>query len=152
MKLYCACVQQKFEFAKSAHRPCNMLRKEFKTELINDIAKTKHFSMIIESQRSAQQKIIGISHQLLLTKQENVVARFLNLLLVPKGKAEHLFVVLRNEIEKHKLSLTELIGFSADTTNVMFGCNNSIVSRLKDANLSCIVLRCLYHSITLKVH
>ena len=80
------------------------------------------------------------------------MARFLNLLIVPKGKAEHLFVVLRNEIEKHKLSLTELIGFSADTTNVMFGCNNSIVSRLKDANLSCIVLRCLYHSITLKVH
>ena len=118
MKLYCACVQQKFEFANEA----------------------------------LNKKIIGISHQLLLTKQENVVARFLNLLLVPKGKAEPLFVVLRNEIEKHKLSLTELIGFSADTTNVMFGCNNSIVSRLKDANLSCIVLRCLYHSITLKVH
>ena len=29
------------------------------------------------------------------------------------------------------------------TTNVIFGCNNSIVSRIKDANPSCIVVKCV---------
>ena len=83
------------------------------------------------------------------TKQENVVTRLLNLVPVSQGKAEDLFAVLGNEIEKHKLSLTDLIGFSADTTNVMFGCNNFIISRIKDANPSCITVKCVCHSTVL---
>ena len=43
------------------------------------------------------------------------------------------------------------MGFSADTTNVMFGCNNFIVSRIKDANSSCIVVKCVCHSTALSV-
>ena len=77
------------------------------------------------------------------TKQENVVTRLFNLVPVSKGKTEDTFAVLKNEIEKHKLSLTDLIGFSADTENVMPGSKNSILSRIKDANLSCIVVKCV---------
>ena len=58
---------------------------------------------------------------------------------------------MRNEIEKHKLSLTDLIGFSANTANVMYGCNKSAVSRIKDANPSCIVITSVCHSTALSV-
>ena len=73
------------------------------------------------------------------------------LVLVPllKGKAEDLFVVLRNQIEKHKLSLTDLIGFSADTTNAMFGCNNLLHLELKIQ--TCIAAKCVCHSTVLSV-
>ena len=44
-----------------------------------------------------------------------------------------------------------MFGSSADTTNVMFGCNNSI-SRVKDAIPSCIVLKCVCHSTAFSFH
>ena len=79
------------------------------------------------------------------------MTRLLNLVPVSKGKAEDLLAVLRSETEKHKLPLTDMFGFSADTTNVMFGCNNSI-SRIKDAIPSCIVLKCVCHSTAFSFH
>ena len=82
-------------------------------------------------------------------KQHNIVTRLLVLVPVLKGKAEDLFVVLRNQIEKHKLSLTDLIGFSADTTNAMFGCNNLLHLELKIQ--TCIVAKCVCHSTVLSV-
>ena len=82
-------------------------------------------------------------------KQHNIVTRLLVLVPVLKGKAEDLFVVLRNQIEKHKLSLTDLIGFSADTTNAMFGCNNLLHLELKIQ--TCVVAKCVCHSTVLSV-
>ena len=137
---------------KSACLAYNILGQELKTELINDIAKAKHFSVIIdESTDRSTTKSLAVVIKYYSTKQENVVTRLLNLVPVLKGRAEDLFAVLRNEIEKHKLSLTDLIGFSADTTNVMFGCSNSIVSRIKDVSPSCIVVKCVCHSTALSV-
>ena len=47
------------------------------------------------------------------------------------GSAEQLFQAISRVFEKDSISFDMLIGFAADTTNVMFGKNNSVVSRLK---------------------
>ena len=116
---------------KSACLAYNILGEEFKTKLINDIAKTKQFSVITdESTDRSTTKSLAVVTKYYSFKQENVVNKLLNLVPELQGKAEDLFEALKNEIKKYKLSLTDLIGV-ADTTNVMFGCNNSIVSKLK---------------------
>ena len=54
-----------------------------------------------------------------------------DLLEVSQGDAETLFQVFLNVLERDEIPSNNIIGFAADTTNVMFGEHNSVVSRLK---------------------
>ena len=82
---------------KSACLAYNILGKEFKTKLINNIAKTKHFSVIIdESSDRSTTKSLSIVLKYYFTKQQNVLTRLLNMVPVSKRKTEDLFAVLRN--------------------------------------------------------
>ena len=102
-----------------------------------------------ESSDRSTTKLLAVVIKYYSNKQHNIVTRLLVLVPVLKGKAEDLFVVLRNQIEKHKLSPTDLIGFSADTTNAVFGCNNLLHLELKIQ--TCIVAKCVCHSTVLSV-
>ena len=72
---------------KSACLAYNILGEEFKTEPINDIAKTKHFSVIIdESTDFSTTKSLSVVIKYYSAKQEDVLTRPLNLVPVSKRK------------------------------------------------------------------
>lgn len=55
-----------------------------------------------------------------------VVTNFLDIVEVTSLTAKGLYECLRNVIETKNIPFTNLIGFSSDNTNVMFGENNSL--------------------------
>jgi len=62
-----------------------------------------------------------------------------------------LFNTVKQQLTDHKLNMSDMIGFSADTTNVMFGEHNSIVEKLRRESPDCIFVKCVCHSIALAV-
>ncbi|KAJ8932217.1 hypothetical protein NQ314_014837 [Rhamnusium bicolor] len=54
-------------------------------------------------------------------------------------------------LKNFNLNIEDVLGFAADTTNVIFGQNNSIVSRIKEANPNCVFVKCVCHSVALAV-
>ena len=66
----------------------DILGEGFKTELIYDIGKTKHFSVIIdESTDHLTRKSLAVVIKCYFTKQENVFAKILHLVPVSKMKS-----------------------------------------------------------------
>ena len=59
---------------------------------------------------------------------------------------ESLFQALVGLFEGDGISLNNIIGFAADTTNVMFGEHNSVASRLKEKIPDIFLTRCICHS------
>ena len=69
-----------------------------------------------------------------------------DLLEIAHGGAESLFQALVGLFERDGISLNNIIGFAADTTNVMFGEHNSVASRLKEKIPNIFLMRCICHS------
>ena len=74
-----------------------------------------------------------------------VQSHLYDLLDVPQADAEKLYQTLVNTIQTDNISLKKVIGFAADTCNVMFGEHNSVVSRLKDKLSNIFVVRYICH-------
>ena len=82
---------------------------------------------------------------------QKVDTRLLNLIPVMGETAADLFETLRSDLNQHGLEMTDIIGFSANTTNVILGQNNSVVSRIVKANSYCLTIKCNCHSCALAV-
>lgn len=142
---------------KSAAMTYNVLAQEFKTELRKDIQSTsrdghKHVSLIIdETTDRGTVKCMAIVIKFFSDKLMKVDTRLLNLIPVIGETAADLFETLKSDLNKHGLEMTDVIGFAADTTNVIFGQNNSIVSWIIEANPHCLTMKCACHSCALAV-
>ena len=68
------------------------------------------------------------------------------LVKVTGGSAEQLFQAITVLLKLIQSLFENLIGFAADTTNVMFGEHNSVVSRLEQKVPDLFVLCCICHS------
>ena len=66
-------------------------------------------------------------------------------------KAADLFELMKTDLAKHDVQITQLVGFAADTTNVVFGENNSVARRIKEENPNCLAIKCACHSCALAV-
>jgi hypothetical protein len=84
-------------------------------------------------------------------KALRVDTRLLNLVPVQGETAADLFELMKTDLAKHDVQITQLVGFAADTTNVIFGENNSIASRIKEENPNCLAIKCACHSCALAV-
>ena len=62
-----------------------------------------------------------------------------------------LYETMKTDHARHSIEIRHLVGFAADTTNVIFGNNNSIISRITDANPHCLTIKCACHSCALAV-
>lgn len=94
---------------------------------------------------------MAIVIKLFCEKQMRVETRLLNLIPVLGETAAELFETLKSDLAKHDLEMTNIIGFAADTTNVIFGQNNSVTSRIMEANPHCLAIKCACHSFALAV-
>jgi len=80
-----------------------------------------------------------------------VHTKLLNLVEVKDTTALGLFNTVKQQLNDHKLNMLDIIGFSADTTNVMFGEHNSIVEKLRRESPDYIFVKYVCHSIALAV-
>jgi len=80
---------------------------------------------------------------------KTVLCNLYDLIELAHGDAETLFGAICNAFEKKSISLSNIIGFAADTTSVMFGQHNSVVSRLQEAIPHIYVMKCICHSVHL---
>ncbi|VEN52571.1 unnamed protein product [Callosobruchus maculatus] len=80
-----------------------------------------------------------------------VSTRFFDIVESEGGTANDLFKTVLNIFEQRKIPITNLVGFSSDTTNVMFGRYNSVFSLLKEVLPSVVYVKCSCHMAHLAV-
>ncbi|XP_031328947.1 uncharacterized protein LOC116170670 [Photinus pyralis] len=78
-----------------------------------------------------------------------IVTKFFDMIEISSGKAEDLYRSLKEVIVSKNIPLTNLVGFSSDTTNVMVGHNNSVFSFLKAELKNIVCVKCSCHMIHL---
>lgn len=119
------------------------LGKQFKKQLSAELQKPGCFFSIIMDETTDKSTSKQCAFTIIFFK-ESVETRFFDMVEVPNGDAETLFNTLKDVIAKKDIPFSNLVGYSSDTTNVMFGENNSVVSRLKIEfpNICCIKCSC----------
>lgn len=141
---------------KTAAMTYNVLAREFKTQLrtrlLGEDGKATPVSLIIdETTDKGTAKCMAIVIKLFNEASKRVDTRLLNLVPVQEETAAALFELLKTDLAKHDVQVTQLIGFAADTTNVIFGEHNSVASRIKEENPNCLAIKCACHSCALAV-
>ena len=91
---------------------------------------------------------MAIVIQLFDQKAKRVDTRLSNLVPAQEETAADLFELMKTELAKHDVQIVHLVGFAADTTNVIFG-KNSVASRIKEENPNCLAIKCTCHSCAL---
>ena len=124
----------------------NALAPHFHNKLVDSLKK-QSFSLNI-----AETTDVSTNKQLaLVTRQYNKQSRTVTCMLyelveLVEGNAEAIFQAICNVLAKDGIPLLNIIGFAADTTNVMFGQHNSVVSRFKENIPNIFILHCICHS------
>ena len=81
--------------------------------------------------------------------QKRLNCELLDLVKCTNGTAEAISNSLLGLISKTNCDLNNVVGFSADTCNTMFGVNNSVSTILKKAAPNIVLIKCACHSIHL---
>ena len=74
----------------------------------------------------------------LMKKQRESI---LNLVAVQAETAADLFELMKTDLAKHDVQITQLVGFTAETTKVIFAENNSVASRINEENPNCLAIK-----------
>ncbi|KAJ8964622.1 hypothetical protein NQ317_012440 [Molorchus minor] len=127
---------------------------------INVLLKITKLSLIIdEATDIASVKTLCICVRFFHPKFGKIVTLFWNLIQLFSGDepnqanigatSERLFTAIRDEFSSKGIPLTNIIGFGSDGCNTMFGQQNSVASKLKDALPGVVVQKCICHSLHL---
>lgn len=139
---------------KSSAIAYNVLGGHFEEKLIQDLKSgLSTFSVIIdESTDVSTKKVLAIAIKFYSERNACVKTRFLCTVDIQGESALDLFNALNSALEEKGLNMkNQLLGFAADTTNVMFGDNNGIVAKIREINPNCIFVKCVCHSVALAV-
>ncbi|CAG9790379.1 unnamed protein product [Diatraea saccharalis] len=134
------------------------LRPEFEKDMIVDILRTASpsgkpvYSIVIdESTDVATVKVLAIVIKYFSETERTVKTKFLDLVDLSGETADHLFNALSSKLSELGLDIKDVLGFAADTTNVMFGQHSGIVAKIKEVNPKCFFIKCVCHSAALSV-
>ncbi|CAB3978632.1 E3 SUMO- ligase KIAA1586-like [Paramuricea clavata] len=75
------------------------------------------------------------------------VSRFFDMVEVEQATAAGLYGVIKSLFEEKKIPITNIVGYSSDNTNVMFGENQSVVALLKKDAPYVFAMKCSCHMI-----
>ena len=129
------------------------LGKNFREGLFNILRVLgAFFSIIIDEQTdqsSAKQCAFTVTFYDF--SQYKVKTRFLDMIEMSCGTAAHLYSCLKRVLEEKNIPLQNLVGYSSDTTNVMFGSNHSVVALLKRLLPDVIFIKCSCHNASLAI-
>lgn len=123
----------------------NILGSSFEKEL-NNILKTRYFSIIMdETTDRSTTKQCAFTVIYYCDIKLKVVTTFFDMVNVQSCTASDLMNCLKNVILKKNIPLQNLVGFCADTTNVMFGEKNSVHTLLKTELPDIVSIKCSCH-------
>lgn len=83
------------------------------------------------------------------SEQNKVVTKFFDSVEMKEATAIALYEYLKNVLIQKNIPLTNFVGFSSDTTNVMFGQFHSVVALLKKDLPEIVSIKCSCHMIHL---
>lgn len=144
--------------SKTAHLIYDVIAPTFEKNLHNDISAFKSssgkviFSIIIDETTDINtEKILAIAIMYYSTKNMSATTKFLLAVNLEGETSQDVFDALSNGLKKINLNIADLLGFAADTTNVIFGTNRSVVSKIQAVNPHCVFVKCVCHSVALAV-
>ena len=124
----------------------NALAPQFHQKLVSELQKGP-FSLIIDETTDVSTcKELALVTRQYDSQSMTVKCSLYELIEVTGSSAEELFQAISHAIERDNIPFCNIIGFASDTTNVMFGQNNSVVSRLKAKVPEVFVIRCICHT------
>ena len=137
----------------STTRYTNILRQGlglyFSKELVQ-ILRDTYFSIIPdETTDVATEKQLGICVVYFDELTVQPVTRFFDMVEVETATAVGLYNAIKSSFEEKKIPIKNIIGYSSDTTNVMFGEHQSVVSLLKKDAPYVLAVKCSCHMIHL---
>lgn len=138
---------------KAAAIAYNVLGKNFENKMYEELASgLPTFSIIIdESTDISNIKTLAIAIKFYSNCTNSIKTKFLCMVDIEGETSQHLFDALNGALVDRGLDLQAIIGFAADTTNVMFGENSGIVTKIKEVNPHCVFVKCVCHSVALAV-
>ncbi|XP_011405639.1 PREDICTED: uncharacterized protein LOC105313698 [Amphimedon queenslandica] len=121
----------------------NVMAPHFHSNLVHSLKKAP-FPLIINETTNISTKI----ELALVTRQCNkktgkVSCSLYELVEQTSGDAEAIFHSICSVLENDGIPFSNVVGFAADTTNVLFGQHNSIVSRFKQKVSNLFTLHCI---------
>ena len=128
----------------------NCISPALKSDLISELHGKIYALIIDESTDISTQKYLCILVRF-LSNEDEIVTRFLSLIPVQEATGENIFNHIKQEIENCNQILENCIGFASDGASNMVGCNNSVWSRMKAISPSCVLYKCICHSLALSV-
>lgn len=129
----------------------NCLGEVFQNKLINTLRIPGTFFSIImdETTDCATKKQCAFTVIYFCTEKNKVITTFFDMKEANGATAIDLYNCLKNVILEKRIPLTNLVGYSSDTTNVMFGDNQSVYVLLKADLPYIICVKCSCHLIHL---
>lgn len=127
----------------------NVFGQHFEKKMLQDLGKCTFSVIIDESTDITTTKVLAIAVKYYSETSYSVKTRFLSMVDVKGETAQDLFDALNGALTKCGLNIKNVIGFAADTTNVMFGETSGIVTKIRDINPQCLFVKCVCHSIAL---
>ena len=139
----------------SSTRCTNIIRQGvglyFQMELVEILRKSKSYFSIIPDETTdvSTEKQLGICVVYFDESDMKIVTRFFDMVSVVDSTANGLYQAIKNAFNEKAIPMENIIGYSSDTTNVMFGEQHSVVSLLKQDVPHVLAVKCSCHLIHL---
>lgn len=127
----------------------NVMAQQFRDQLEEVLKHTKFSVIIDETTDIAARKQLAIVVRFYCNRERRVKSSFFKTIEVTAADADHITAAVLGSLEKASIPTSNIIGFAADTTNVMFGCNHSVSTLLKEKIPYLFTMKCLCHSANL---
>nr|XP_047127552.1 SCAN domain-containing protein 3-like [Hydra vulgaris] len=127
----------------------NVISPSLRDDVVEDFKNKKYALIIDESTDISANKHLCILARFFSVLKNEIVTKFMGLILVHETTGENIFHLLDQEIKKCGQSLTNCIGFATDGASNMTGCNNSVWTRIKEVSPNYVQLKCICHSLAL---
>lgn len=125
---------------KSSAIAYNVLGEKFEEKMMEDSGLSTFSVIIDESTDVSTKKVLAIAIKFFSNTSGCVKTRFLAAVDIQGESTQDLFDALNSALVKRGLNTqSQLLGFAADTTNVMFGDNNGIIAKIREINPHCAV-------------
>ena len=120
------------------------------TKDLVEILRASYFSIIPdETTDVSTEKQLGICVAYFNEKTMEPVTRFFDMVSVEDSTANGLYGAIKNAFEGKAIPVKNIVGYSSDTTNVMFGEHHSVVALLKKDAPHVWAVKCSCHMIHL---
>ena len=133
----------------------NLLRQGlglyYSRDLVNVLRETKFSIIPDETTDVSTEKQMAICVSYFDYNLCEVVNSFYDMVSIEKGDAESLYGAIKVAFEEKNIPLGNIIGFSSDTCNVMFGEHRSVMALMKKDVPHIFFVRCSCHAIHLCV-